>query len=238
MRGSETGPVTTTVGRGLEMAAGTTMPPAERDEGLPELERARDGDPAGITALYDRYGPAVLALALRVVGDRTTAEDVVQETFVGVWKNAWRFDVGRGSARTWILSIAHHRAVDAVRRHRRIHVPLEPGEEPIDMPSAPDVWPEVVGRLDRAAIVEALTALPEAQRHCIELAFFDGLTHQEIAAVTETPLGTVKSRIRAGLLRLRRSLMTREQTVFADAPSWIGPPESSASWAQSTLSPG
>ena len=114
------------------------------------------------------------------------------------------------------MSIAHHRAVDAVRRRRPGNVPLSPGEEPAGLPFAPDVWPEVAGRLDARAIVEALAALPPVQRRCIELAYYRGLTQQEIAIATQAPLGTVKSRVRIGLLRLRDLLADGPEATPAE----------------------
>ena len=198
----------------------TTGAPPPSDDGTLDLERVRNADPSGIDGLYDRYGSAVFALALRIVRDHATAEDVTQETFLGVWKNAARFDLGRGSARTWILSIAHHRAVDAVRRRRQIHVRLEQDAEPTGMPTMPDVWPEVAAGLDRDLIAGALRALPEAQRRCIELAYFEGLTQQEISVATQAPLGTVKSRVRTGLLHLRGVLAaTPAEPAASAAPS-------------------
>jgi RNA polymerase sigma-70 factor (ECF subfamily) len=183
--------------------------------GAEELVRAASGDAGAIAALYDRYASAVMGIALRVTGDREGAEDVVQETFVSVWKNAARFDPTRGSDRSWVLSIAHHRAVDVVRRRRIRPVSLD-GDVEVPLPPGPDVWPEVMGRLDRAAIATALDALPDAQRRCIELAYMAGLTQQEIAIATGAPLGTVKSRVRMGLIRLH-------ELLAAEAPAHAAP---------------
>ncbi len=172
-----------------------------------DLQRITTGDSGGLTDLYDRHSAGIFGLALRITNDRSMAEDVVQEAFVSVWKNAARFDPARGSGRTWILAITHHRAIDAVRRRRGLVMSLD-GEDglPVWAPAGPDVWPEVSQRLDRAAVQLALAALPEVQRRSIELAYFGGLTQEEIAVATGAPLGTVKSRVRLGLLRLRKSL--------------------------------
>ena len=146
-------------------------------------------------------------MATRITGDPSVAQDVVQDAFVGIWKNASRYTSDRASARTWILSITHHRAVDIIRR-RRPTVEMPEGEAP-STPSQlllPDIWPEVSQRIDADVVREALAALPLAQRQAIELAYFGGLTQQEIAVRTDAPLGTVKSRVRLGLLQLRRAL--------------------------------
>ena len=146
------------------------------------------------------------SIAFRITADASTAEDVVQDAFLGAWRNASRYVEGRGSVKTWLLSIVHHRAVDAVRR-RRPTVELPDAEVP--PPAAltlPDVWSEVAAGLDREAVWSALRVLSTVQREALELAYFGGLTQQEIAARTDTPLGTVKSRMRLGLLTLRRAL--------------------------------
>jgi RNA polymerase sigma-70 factor, ECF subfamily len=174
------------------------------DAGL--LARVADGDATALAELYDRYRTLSYSVALKVTRDATAAEDVVQEAFLGVWRNAGRFDASRASVRTWLLSITHHRAVDAIRRRRpTTELPDAEATAPPTM-VVPDVWGEVAGRLDRDAIVDALGTLPDAQREAIELAYYGGLTQQEIAARTDTPLGTVKSRVRLGLLSLRRVL--------------------------------
>ena len=177
---------------------------APTDEQL--LERIVALDPTAIDQLYERYKSMAYALASRITGEGTLAEDVVQDAFLGVWRNASRYAASRASARTWLLSIVHHRAIDAVRRRRPA------GELPeADAPPPPslvtgDAWAEVAGRLDREAIGAALASLPGVQREAIELAYYGGLTQQEIAARTGAPLGTVKSRVRLGLLGLRAGL--------------------------------
>jgi RNA polymerase sigma-70 factor (ECF subfamily) len=157
--------------------------------------------------LYDKYRVMAYSIALRITADTSLAEDVVQDAFLGAWRNAARYVEGKGSVKTWLLSIVHHRAVDAVRR-RRPTVELPEHE---DVQSAaltlPDIWPEVAGSLDREEIAAALTSLSDVQREALELAYFGGLTQQEIAIRTGTPLGTVKSRVRLGLLSMRRALV-------------------------------
>lgn len=145
---------------------------------------------------------------------------MVQDAFLGAWRNAGRYAESRVRVKTWLLAIVHHRAVDAVRR-RRPTVEL-PEREDIPSPqmTLPDLWPEVAGRLDRDAVQGALRALSDVQREAIELAYFGGLTQQEIAARTNAPLGTVKSRMRLGLLAMRR-VVIGEGGAFAD----LGPDE-------------
>jgi RNA polymerase sigma-70 factor (ECF subfamily) len=181
---------------------------AEADEAdRAVLDRISAGGLDALEELYDRYRTMAYSIALRITGDATAAEDVVQDAFLGAWRNAARYERGRGSVKTWLLSIVHHRAVDAVRR-RRPTVELPDRE---DVPPAgltlPDLWPEVAAGLDREAVRSALDTLSVVQREAIELAYFGGLTQQEIAARTDTPLGTVKSRMRLGLLAMRRALV-------------------------------
>ena len=146
------------------------------------------------------------SIALRITADASLAEDVVQDAFLGAWRNAARYVEGRGSVKTWLLSIVHHRAVDAVRRRRPTTELPEREAPPPPALTLPDVWQEVAGNLDREAIAAALATLSDVQREAIELAYFGGLTQHEIADRTGTPLGTVKSRVRLGLLAMRAAL--------------------------------
>jgi RNA polymerase sigma-70 factor, ECF subfamily len=177
------------------------------------------GDPAGMERLYDRFASLVFGIALRVLRDRALAEEVVQETFVAAWKHAQRFDPARASARTWIAMIAHRRAVDSVRR-QRFHdvVRIEIGDEVPGAPVAADALVEVLGRLDRDRVQVALASITHAQRQCIELAYYRGLTQQEIAVTIGAPLGTVKSRVRSGLMGLRAALARSD----AETTSLVG----------------
>ncbi|MGI8928381.1 MAG: sigma-70 family RNA polymerase sigma factor [Candidatus Limnocylindrales bacterium] len=171
------------------------------------LERlATRADTEALSQLYDRYQALMYGLAMRITNDAQLAQDAVQEAFVGVWRNAGRYSAGRASVRTWILSITHHRAIDLIRR-RRATVPLpEAGETVAAALTVPDVWPEVSRSIDSDTVRDAMAQLPEAQRQAIELAYFHGLTQVEIAERTQSPLGTIKSRVRLGLLTLRRHL--------------------------------
>ena len=164
------------------------------------------GDTDGLTALYDRHGRLVYSLALRVLRDSGDAEDVTQEVFVQAWRQAERFDDTRGSVTAWLLMVARARAIDLLRRRR---VRPQPADEPVasepsDRGPGQDLQLEWAERAD--AVRSALQSLPLVQRLAIELAFFEGLTHNEIAEQLEIPLGTVKTRVRQGLLRLRDML--------------------------------
>jgi RNA polymerase sigma-70 factor, ECF subfamily len=170
------------------------------------LVRLANGELEALDTLYDRYKTMAYSIAYRITNDATLAEDVVQDAFLGAWRNAARYVEGRGSVKTWLLSIVHHRAIDAVRR-RRPTTDLPDIELP--PPAAltfPDVWAEVSASLDAETVQGALATLSDVQREAIELAYFGGLTQQEIAERTATPLGTVKSRMRLGLLAMRRHL--------------------------------
>jgi len=183
----------------------------EADKAL--LDRLAGGELEALEELYDRYKSLAYGIALRITRDEGTAEDVVQEAFLGVWRNAARFDPGRASVKTWLLSVVHHRAVDALRR-RRPATELPAAEEAPGTLSVPDVWGEVAARLDAQEVRAALATLPQAQREAVELAYLDGLTQTEIAVKTDAPLGTVKGRLRLGLSALRRALV--EGTLEAD----------------------
>jgi len=187
------------------------------------LERIADGQLAALEELYDRYRTMAYSVAFRITNDAAVAEDVVQDGFVGAWRNASRYAEVRGSVKTWLLAIVHHRAIDALRRRRPASEPPDREDAPPAMLTLPDVWPEVAGRLLRLEILAALRTLSDVQREAIELAYFGGLTQQEIAKKTGTPLGTVKSRMRLGLLAMRRSLLGAgaenaegEPTLWAD----------------------
>jgi len=173
------------------------------------LARIANGELQALDELYERYKTMAYSIAYRITNDASLSEDVVQDAFLGAWRNAGRYIQGRGSVKTWLLSIVHHRAIDAVRRRR----PTTPLPDREDVPPAaltlPDVWSEVAADLDAEAVRGALAVLSDVQREAIELAYFNGLTQQEIADQTATPLGTVKSRMRLGLLAMRRHLEAR-----------------------------
>lgn len=167
------------------------------------VQAAGAGDDQALAALYDRYAAAVYSLALGIVRNREVAKEVTQEVFLSCWKRPGRFDPGRGSARAWLLSLAHHRAVDALRRARlRRSDPL-----PEEAATLDEDWTDgVVSALEGARVREALAALPEAQRQVLVLAYYGGLTQREISERFGIPLGTVKTRMRDGLIKLRSLL--------------------------------
>lgn len=165
--------------------------------------------------LYERYKTMAYSIAYRITGDASLAEDVVQDAFLGAWRGASGYAVGRGSVKTWIMSIVHHRAIDAVRRRRPVAELPDPNLPAPDVLTSPDVWPEVAGRLDAVEVRAALATLTDVQREAIELAYFSGLTQSEVAERTGAPLGTVKSRMRLGLLAMRDALLAAERSVEA-----------------------
>ncbi len=163
-------------------------------------------DETAVAALYDRYGRLAFSVAYRILGDQGAAEDVVQEAFLSVWRRAASFQPGRGSVRTWLLSIVHHRAIDRLRgtagRARR-----DTALEEVDRVAAlDDPWRDVELTLQRDVLKKGLATLPEEQRRTIELAYFGGYTQTEIAGAMGVPVGTVKGRMRIGLQKLRALL--------------------------------
>lgn len=158
-------------------------------------------------AAHAAYHGRLLARARRIVVDPDLAEDVVQEAFLGAWRNAARYAGARGSVKTWLLSIVHHRAIDAVRRRRpTAELPETDGATPAPL-VLPDTWTEISASLDRESVRAALATLSEVQRQAIELAYFGGLTQAEIAERTGAALGTVKGRMRLGLDGLRAAML-------------------------------
>ncbi|UOQ56034.1 sigma-70 family RNA polymerase sigma factor [Leucobacter allii] len=169
------------------------------------LQRAAAGEQHAFAELYDMMSPRVFGLILRVVVDRSQSEEVLQEVFLEAWQSARAFDRARGSARSWLLTIAHRRAVDRVRSARAMtRRDLTAGAREIADPGS-GVDDEVALLVDGARAREALGRLPEPQRRAIVLAYFGGYSQSEIAALVGAPLGTVKTRIRDGLSRIREA---------------------------------
>jgi RNA polymerase sigma-70 factor (ECF subfamily) len=167
----------------------------------------RDGSPDAFEVFYDRHGGAAYSLAYRIAGDRTVAEDITQEAFMSIWRSRTRFDRERGSVRAWVLGIVHHRAIDALRRnsgHQRRQASAEGIEERFEAPERTEV--EVARRDEAAEVREAIGGLPGDQQEVVRLAYFGGFTHTQIAEMLDTPVGTVKGRMRLGLEKLRRAL--------------------------------
>ncbi len=165
------------------------------------------GDPRAFEVLYDRHGGAAFSLAYRMVASKTAAEDIVQEAFLSIWRSKVRYQRERGSVRTWVLGIVHHRTIDALRRnvvHERRRASAEGIEERHEAPELTDV--EAVRREEAREVRAALETLPGEQSRVIELAYFGGFTHTQIAEMLEMPVGTVKGRMRLGLEKMRREL--------------------------------
>jgi RNA polymerase sigma-70 factor, ECF subfamily len=179
------------------------------DEELMGLVAANDAD--AFEVVLERHSEAAFSLAYRICGRRAVAEDVAQEAFLAVWRSATRYDRTRGSVRTWTLGIVHNRAIDALRRsgaHDRRRASDEGIEETLEAPERTDA--QAIENAASLQIREALDGLPDEQRRVIELAYFGGFTHVEIASMLDTPVGTVKGRMRLGLQKLRIQLHGRE----------------------------
>jgi RNA polymerase sigma-70 factor, ECF subfamily len=175
------------------------------DEDLMQL--VRRGEAKAFEVVYERHANAAFSLAYRMCGSRAAAEDVVQEAFLSLWRSGTRYDRARGSVRTWMLGIVHNRAIDSLRRsvvHDRRRASDEGIEERFEARERTEVE---VARLDEAEeIRQALRTLPTEQSRVIELAYFGGFTQTEIASMLETPIGTVKGRMRLGLEKMRSQL--------------------------------
>lgn len=169
---------------------------------------AQEGEPRAFEILYDRHSGAAFSLAYRMVGNRVAAEDISQEAFLSIWRSRLRYRSDRGSVRTWVLGIVHHRAIDALRRnlvHERRRTDVEGLEERQEAPELTDV--EVARRDEARHVRSAIETLPSEQSRVVQLAYFGGFTHSQIAEMLETPVGTVKGRMRLGLEKLRRELV-------------------------------
>lgn len=178
------------------------------------VQRVAGGDALALEQLYDRYGQAVYSLALRIARDPETAEELTQEVFVRLWRFAGTFEPARGRFSGWLLGITHNLSLNEVRRwqSRPQKAALSDNDDersydPVDesSDSAEAAWQNI----RRQAIVDALKQLPDSQRRAIELAFFGGFTHLEIATMLGEPLGTIKSRIRIGMQRLKQLLLAQ-----------------------------
>jgi RNA polymerase sigma-70 factor (ECF subfamily) len=171
------------------------------------MQLVQRGRPNAFELLYDRHGGAAFSLAYRMVGSRAAAEDVTQEAFLSIWRSRLRYEPARGSVRTWVLGIVHNRAIDALRRNvvqERRRADFEGVEEQREAPERTEV--EAARRQEATSVRSAIGELPDEQSRVIELAYFGGFSHTEIAEMLGTPVGTVKGRMRLGLEKLSRSL--------------------------------
>lgn len=170
-------------------------------------DAADDEVSRAFAVIYDRHARAAYSLAYRILGSRGPAEDAVQEAFLTVWRSRSRYLPERGSVRTWVLAIAHRRAIDVLRRnvvHSRRQTVVEDMEDRWEASERTD--DEVVRREEASEVQAALGELPSAQRKVLELAYFGGFSHSEIAGMLEEPMGTVKGRMRLGLEKMRGHL--------------------------------
>ncbi len=180
------------------------------------LVRLASGESDALAQIYDRYHRQVFSLALRILGDHVLAEDTTQEVFLALWRDPGKFDPAKGGFASWLLSLAHHRSVDGVRREEsqrrrrdrlaELESPAQLGEDPAD---------KALERVVGADVRSALSELPAVQREALTLAYFGGYTQREVAALTGAPLGTVKTRMLAGMRRLRQIL----GTALSELPS-------------------
>ena len=184
-----------------------TRPQDPLDEVL--VRRIVDGDQVALGTLYDRYSRPAYSLARRICADEGLAEDVVQEVFLAFWRNPERFDTARGAFGSWLLTLVHHKSVDAVRREsaiRRRTVPAAEDGEEWSAPPGPGADQAALGAVVAGQVRDALGKLPDEQRQALTLAYYGGYTQREVATITGVPLGTVKSRMFTGVQRLRSVL--------------------------------
>lgn len=167
----------------------------------------RDGDARAFEVVFDRHADAAFSLAYRMCGRRNAAEDLVQEAFLSLWRSGARYDRARGSVRSWVLGVVRNRTIDHFRREA-VHTSRDISDDGVAerIPSPDDTVTEVQRRDDASEIRGALRALPADQRHVIELAYFGGFSHSQIADMLKLPTGTVKGRMRLGLTKMRMEL--------------------------------
>ena len=176
------------------------------------LHACARGDESALAALYDRYSAILLGLLLRILHDRPEAEDVLQEVFLQVWRRAQDFDEARGRGFTWLVTLARSRAIDRLRALDARARAATAAQREVKEETA-DASDDVLHSEQRAIVQAALARLPEEQRRALCLAYYNGLTQTEIAARLNQPLGTVKTRMRSGLIKLRELLREQQQTA-------------------------
>lgn len=172
------------------------------------------GDARAFEVVYERHSTAVFSLAYRISGVPAAAEEIAQDAFLAVWRSGGRYDRTRGSVRTWLLGVVHNRAIDSLRRttvHQRHQTSDEQAAERLEAPERTDV--EVARRDEARSMRALLDELPGEQRRVIELAYFGGFTHEQIAQMLELPLGTVKGRMRLALEKMRANIAPAEAVL-------------------------
>lgn len=179
------------------------------------MARFQDGDARAFEVIFDRHAAVAFSLAYRICGRRAIAEDIVQEAFLSLWRSGARYDATRGSVRSWILSTVHNRAIDSFRKER-LSSSRTVGDEGLAerMPAPQRTEAEIERRDDARQVRAALTTLPDEQRRVIELAYFGGFSHTQIAELLGLPAGTVKGRMRLGLTKMRLALADPADVVL------------------------
>jgi RNA polymerase sigma-70 factor (ECF subfamily) len=178
------------------------------------MQLVAGGDAQAFEVIYERHSTAVFSLAYRICGVRATAEEVAQEAFVAIWRSGGRYDRTRGSVRAWLLGVVHNRAIDTLRRatvHERWRAADELAAERIEAPERTEI--EVARREEARSVRALIDGLPNEQRRVVELAYFGGFTQEQIAAVLDAPLGTVKGRMRLALEKMRESIKPTEAVL-------------------------
>jgi RNA polymerase sigma-70 factor (ECF subfamily) len=175
----------------------------DQDRDAEILARIVERDPRGIELLYDRYGGIAFALAYHVLGERGSAEDVVQDAFLRVWRQGRTYDARRGTVRAWLLTIVHHRTIDVIRSTRSKAGADTVLDDAMPLPAREDTSGEVMQGLEHERVRQAMATLPPEQRQVVDLAYYGGFTQSEIAQRIGIPLGTVKGRTRLALGKLR-----------------------------------
>jgi RNA polymerase sigma-70 factor (ECF subfamily) len=166
----------------------------------------RRRDPAAMEVLYDQYSRQAFGLAYKILGDGASAEDVVQEAFLSVWRQAEKLDTARGKLKSLVLTVVHRKAIDLIRSRKGLAARQSP-VDPVDLPlTGPDFTERVDSALDGRKVRQALDVLPDDQREAVDLAYYQGLTHSEISEKLGVPLGTVKSRLRLAMDKMRLAL--------------------------------
>jgi RNA polymerase sigma-70 factor (ECF subfamily) len=183
--------------------------PADPTTATHLIQQVANQDRDAFSQLYDRFSTLVFTLAMRMLKARSDAEDLLQEVFVQVWRQAQSYSVERGSPEAWIINIARSRAIDKIRSIRRMQKSFVLTDDPAQAESSDNVESSAAESETRLAMNSALANLPDTQRKVLELAYFDGLTQSEIADRLAEPLGTVKTRMRSGIQKLREILGTQ-----------------------------